>query len=40
MSTEIVHRDCTLCEAHCGVAIEVDRAANRVVTVRGDDDDP
>jgi len=37
---EIVFRNCHLCEAHCGVAIEVDREAGRVVTVRGDDDDP
>ncbi|MGF2075597.1 hypothetical protein, partial [Enterococcus casseliflavus] len=29
---------CTLCEAACGVAIEVD--GNHVVSVRGDADDP
>lgn len=36
---EIVHRTCPLCEAHCGIAIEVDRAAGSVVTVRGDERD-
>lgn len=39
MATEIVYRNCTLCEAHCGVAIEVDRAEERIVTIRGDADD-
>jgi len=37
---EVVHRSCPLCEAHCGISVEVDRAAQRVVTIRGDDDDP
>ncbi len=32
------YRSCTLCEATCGVAIEVD--GDRVVSVRGDDADP
>ena len=32
------YRSCPLCEATCGVAITVDD--NRVVSVRGDDDDP
>jgi len=40
MASEIVHRNCTLCEAHCGIAVEVDRAENRVVTVKGDKQDP
>lgn len=35
---EIHYRSCTLCEATCGVAIEVD--GDRVVGVRGDDSDP
>jgi anaerobic selenocysteine-containing dehydrogenase len=39
MASEIVYRNCTLCEAHCGVAIEVDRAEQRIVTIRGDADD-
>jgi anaerobic selenocysteine-containing dehydrogenase len=39
MASEIVYRNCTLCEAHCGVAIEVDRAEERIVTIRGDADD-
>lgn len=39
------HRTCNLCEAMCGVTIEVEpdasaRAGERVVSIRGDDDDP
>ncbi len=33
-----VYRSCPLCEATCGVAIELE--GDRVVSVRGDDDDP
>jgi anaerobic selenocysteine-containing dehydrogenase len=33
-----VHRVCPFCEATCGVSIEVER--NRIVSVRGDKDDP
>lgn len=33
-----VYRSCPLCEATCGVAITID--GDRVVSVRGDDDDP
>jgi anaerobic selenocysteine-containing dehydrogenase len=33
-----VYRSCPLCEATCGVAITID--GDRVVAVRGDDDDP
>jgi anaerobic selenocysteine-containing dehydrogenase len=40
MPSEIVYRNCTLCEAHCGIAVEVDRQAGRVVTVKGDKQDP
>src|SRR5215469_2886919 len=36
---EIVYRTCPLCEAKCGISVEVDRALGRVVTVRGDDGD-
>ena len=32
------YRSCTLCEATCGIAVEVD--GDRVVAVRGDDADP
>lgn len=39
-SHEVVHRSCPLCEAHCGISVEVDRASETVVTVRGDADDP
>jgi anaerobic selenocysteine-containing dehydrogenase len=37
---ETVFRTCPLCEAKCGVAVEVDRSTQTVVTVRGDDQDP
>jgi len=37
---ELVHRSCPLCEAHCGITIEVDRSSEHVVTIRGDADDP
>jgi anaerobic selenocysteine-containing dehydrogenase len=40
MASETVHRTCPLCEAHCGIAVEVDRRARRVVGVRGDAEDP
>ena len=33
-----VHRQCTLCEAHCGIDVEVD--GDRVVRITGDADDP
>jgi len=36
----VVYRSCNLCEAHCGVAITVDRSEGRVVDIRGDEDDP
>ncbi len=39
-SHEIVHRTCPLCEAKCGISVEVDRSAGRVVTIRGDEADP
>ncbi len=38
MTTTTHYRTCPLCEATCGVAIEVD--GDRVVSVRGDDADP
>jgi anaerobic selenocysteine-containing dehydrogenase len=38
MSTlRTVYRTCTLCEANCGLALEVD--GERIVSVRGDDED-
>src|SRR5262245_28531721 len=36
----LVHRSCPICEASCGLRLEVDRAAQRVLSVRGDEDDP
>ena len=38
-ATETVFRSCPVCEASCGLAVAVDRAANRVVSVRGDAED-
>ena len=38
--TEVIHRSCPLCEAKCGISVEVDRTAGTVVTIRGDADDP
>ncbi|MDH3214273.1 MAG: molybdopterin-dependent oxidoreductase, partial [Myxococcales bacterium] len=35
-----VYRTCPLCEAKCGIAVEVDRSAGKVLTIRGDADDP
>ena len=40
MASELVYRTCSLCEAHCVVAVEVDAASRRVLSVRGDPDDP
>jgi anaerobic selenocysteine-containing dehydrogenase len=40
MATETVYRNCHLCEAHCGVAIEVDRQRGAVLSVKGDKEDP
>ncbi|MFM7785717.1 MAG: molybdopterin-dependent oxidoreductase, partial [Gammaproteobacteria bacterium] len=37
--TETVFRSCPVCEASCGLAVDVDRAANRVLAVRGDEAD-
>src|SRR5258706_187094 len=37
-SARIAHRVCTLCEATCGIAVELE--GDRIVTIRGDDDDP
>ncbi len=33
-----VYRICTLCEATCGIAVEVE--GDRIITIRGDKDDP
>ena len=38
MSRRTVHRVCTLCEATCGLAIEIE--GRRVLAIRGDLDDP
>src|SRR3954467_13957271 len=36
--TQTVHRQCTLCEAHCGIDVEVD--GDRVLRITGDTEDP
>lgn len=38
--TEVVHRSCTLCEALCGLEVEVDRTTNTVLSITGDERDP
>ncbi|MDQ2676905.1 MAG: molybdopterin-dependent oxidoreductase [Actinomycetota bacterium] len=38
MATKTVHRQCNLCEAHCGITVEVDGA--EVLKITGDPDDP
>jgi len=35
---QTVHRQCTLCEAHCGIDVEVD--GDRVLRITGDAQDP
>jgi anaerobic selenocysteine-containing dehydrogenase len=40
MANETVYRNCSLCEAHCGIAIEVERDTDRILTIRGDAEDP
>ena len=37
--SSITYRNCPLCEAHCGIAVETDAAAGRVLGVRGDPED-
>ncbi len=37
---ETVHRSCPICEASCGLKLEVDRNANKVLSIRGDEADP
>jgi len=42
MSTQTVYRTCPLCEATCGIAIEIagNENGDQVLGVRGDEDDP
>ena len=37
---ETIHRSCPICEASCGIIVEVDRNAGRITAIRGDEDDP
>lgn len=38
--SETVYRSCPICEASCGLTLEVDRAARKVLSIRGDEADP
>jgi anaerobic selenocysteine-containing dehydrogenase len=38
--SEKVHRSCPICEASCGLVLEIDRDARRVLSVKGDPGDP
>lgn len=37
---QILHRSCPICEASCGLRLEIDPGARRVLSLRGDEDDP
>ena len=37
---ETITRSCPICEACCGLELEVDRSARKILSVRGDDNDP
>jgi len=39
-NTETFTRSCPICEASCGLRVEVDREARKILSVRGDEDDP
>ena len=38
-AVERVFRSCPVCEASCGLSVSIDRAAGRILSVRGDPDD-
>ncbi|MBW2722905.1 MAG: molybdopterin-dependent oxidoreductase [Deltaproteobacteria bacterium] len=38
--SETVYRSCPICEACCGLKLEVDREQKKILSVRGDEDDP
>ena len=39
-STEWVHRSCPICEAQCGLRLQVNRSERRVERIEGDPEDP
>lgn len=39
-SIETLYRSCPTCEACCGLIVEVDRASNRVLSIKGNPEDP
>jgi anaerobic selenocysteine-containing dehydrogenase len=39
-SVETVYRSCPICEASCGLKLEVDRSDKKVLSIRGDEADP
>jgi anaerobic selenocysteine-containing dehydrogenase len=40
MQTEVRHASCFLCEATCGLSVEVELPSGRIAKIRGDADDP
>ncbi len=38
MATETIYRSCPTCEASCGLVMEVDRDAKKIVSIKGDPD--
>ncbi|MBW2388370.1 MAG: molybdopterin-dependent oxidoreductase [Deltaproteobacteria bacterium] len=38
--SETVYRSCPICEACCGLKLEVDREQKKILSVRGDENDP
>ena len=36
---EVIYRSCPTCEASCGLALQVDRGADRIVAIKGDPED-
>jgi len=38
--SETITRSCPICEACCGLRLEVDRTNKKILSVRGDDEDP
>lgn len=39
-NTESIKRSCPTCEASCGLIMQVDRNENKVISIKGDPDDP
>ena len=39
-NSETITRSCPICEACCGLELKVDRVQKKILSVRGDDNDP